>query len=125
MPLPLRRRNRQPEADAPRARAPEAEAAPVLASRDEARPRDIHIGDVNRNTHVGNVVHGDVVQGDVVLVQQLAVLQYLQLFAAQPYGFTYASPPPGKATPTRAFKSTLTNPDNPWGFDFKPTPLTN
>jgi hypothetical protein len=108
--------------------APAADAAPVLAARDVAAPRDIHVagprdvhvGDVHQNTHVGNV-H----QGDVNLVQQIAVLQYFQLLTLPTQ--TRFSPPaqsPRKRTRHVApYSFPLTNPDNPWGFDFPPTVL--
>ena len=74
-----------PPANAPRADAHPATATqpgPVLASREDAEPRNVnvHIGDTNQNTHVG-----DVFQGDVYVVQQLAVPGYLPYFAAAPY----------------------------------------
>jgi hypothetical protein len=108
-----------PEVVAQAAAAP-PDPAPVLAVRDVAGPRDIHVGDVHQNTHIGNV-H----QGDVNNVQQLALLQYFQLLALPPQ--TRFSPPAqGSRRGTRhvaPYSFPLINPDNPWGFDFPPTVL--
>jgi hypothetical protein len=113
----------------PAAPAPpvESEAARVVASRDDARSRDVHVGDVN-NVNIGSVHLGDVVQ-----VQQLALLQYMQLLALTP-GARVAAPGAGIAPPVQAprrqlprrpppFSTSLTDPNNPWGFDFPPTVL--
>ncbi len=120
-----------PPSDAAPAVASPADAAPVLASRDAAPPRDVYNGDVT--------VH----QGD--MVQQIAILQYMQLLALPPYGQLAppVAPPSGARTrgpraavswrsslgasrpvATVPYPTTLTNPDNPWGFNFPPTPLT-
>jgi hypothetical protein len=109
-----------PEVVAQAAVAPEAEPAPVLAVRDVAGPRDIHVGDVHQNTHVGNV-H----QGDVNVVQQVALLQYFQLLTLPPQN-RFSSPaqrPRGGNRHVAPYTFPLTNPDNPWGFDFPPTVL--
>jgi hypothetical protein len=63
---------------------PEAERGPVLAARDDAEPRtvNVHVGDNNQTTHVG-----DVVQGNVILVQAppvYPVYGYPQVFAPPP-----------------------------------------
>lgn len=102
--------------------------APVIASREEPRPRDIHVGDVNHVT-IGSVHLGDVVQ----VQQQLALLQYMQLLALTPgarvaapgVGFAPAAPTPRRGGPRRPapFSTSLTDPNNPWGFDFPPTVL--
>lgn len=104
--------------------APPVAAAPALAAADQ---RPVHFGDVN-NTYVTNVRQGDV----YVVQQQLAMLQYLQLLGAANTGNVgRVAPAPavrGMAPPTqqyRQFPSTLTNPDNPWGFNFAPPNLVH
>jgi hypothetical protein len=105
----------------------ENEAPRVVASRDEAPARNVHVGDVN-NVNIGSVHLGDVVQ-----VQQLALLQYMQLLALTP-GAGIAAPRAGRVPPAHAprrqlprrpppFSTSLTDPNNPWGFDFPPTVL--
>jgi hypothetical protein len=105
----------------------ENEAPRVVASRDEAPARNVHVGDVN-NVNIGSVHLGDVVQ-----VQQLALLQYMQLLALTP-GARIAAPRAGIVPPAHAprrqlprrpppFSTSLTDPNNPWGFDFPPTVL--
>jgi hypothetical protein len=64
---------------------PAAEPESRLASRDEARPRDIHIGDVHQNTHIGNVHEGD------VYVFQQVTPAYVPYYAVPPSG-AYAPP---------------------------------
>jgi hypothetical protein len=117
-------------ADALPALAPRAETrpatsdtanAPVAVSSNEARP-SITVGDIHTTTV--NNVH----QGDVILMQQLALLQNIQLLALSPYGRSTGLAVPAHAprgTTRRAppFATSLTNPDNPWGFDFPPTVL--
>jgi hypothetical protein len=81
-----------------------------------------------------NIDVGNTHQADAYLAQQLAVMQYtqymqyMQLLALSPYaGLAAARAARGTAprsAPPPAFQSTLTNPDNPWGFNFPPTPLT-
>ena len=120
-----------PVAPAPVA-APPAEAAPApIAQRDSRAP--VHYGDVNQNTYVTNVRQGDV----IVVQQQLAMLQYLQLLGAssaaaglvQPTRFGRGVQPQmvqrAPAPQFRQFPSTLTNPDNPWGFNFAPPNLVH
>jgi hypothetical protein len=97
-------------------------AAPAPALVANARPTNVHVGDVHQNIS-GRDTH----QGDVVQVQQVAVFQYLQWFNLPP-GTTTSSPPPTRrpGMMTRGRPTTLTsitNPDNPWGFYFPPTPL--
>jgi hypothetical protein len=73
-----------------------------------------------------NVSIGTLHQGDVYQVQQqLALLQYMQYLPLMPYaGYgtaPYAASPhaPRQAPPRRVpYPTTLTNPDNPWGYDF-------
>jgi hypothetical protein len=82
----------------------------------------VHIGDVHQNTQVSYVQ-----QNDAYLLH-LALLQNLQLLALSPYARLSppASPahrPNGTTRRPPAFPSSLTNPDNPWGFDFPPTIL--
>lgn len=107
----------------PAAAAPAPEAA--LAARVPAPPA-VHVGDVN-HVNIGSVHVGDVVQ----LQQQLALLQYMQLFRVMPGA---ALPPPGRVGPPAReerrsssrpapFSTKLTDPNNPWGFDFPPTVL--
>jgi len=114
-------------------------AAPerVLAVREEPPPRVIYVGDVQQNTYVGDVQQntylGEVHQGDVYLLQQqLALLQYLQLLglSASPQLTSPAHRPRDARTHrgmvTRrpsSFSFPLTDPNNPWGFDFPPTVL--
>lgn len=107
---------------------PAPPAAPAVVAQNDTRPIDVHIGDVNRNTYVTNVRQGDV----YVIQQQLAMLNYMQLAgaAANPY----AVQPPHVARGVvqhqpqqqfRQFPSTLTNLDNPWGFNFAPPNLVH
>jgi hypothetical protein len=125
-----------PEVEAPPARVAELEAAPPAPPRalaSETKPPSVaYAGDVQQNIYVG-----DVVQGDVYQLQQLAVLQYLQLLALSPQTRFMASAPPARGraglpqpgvqhTPARrrpAFPSSVTNPENPWGFVFPPPML--
>lgn len=113
-------------------RPPDPQNAPLAAAEppavapppDDPRPRDAYVGDARPNIYVGNV--GNIYQGDVYQVQQLAVLQYVQLLA--PLAFAgLAAPvniPRGMATRrSTPFPSSLTNPDNPWGFNFHPPVL--
>jgi hypothetical protein len=104
-----------------------SDPAHVVAARDEAPPGNVHVGDVN-NVNIASVHLGDVVQ-----VQQLALLQYMQLLALTP-GAGVAASRPGIAPPAHAqrrhlprrpppFSTSLTDPNNPWGFDFPPTVL--
>jgi len=109
---------------------PPAQAAPpaqVVVAQNDARPPDVHIGDVNQNTY--NITN--VRQGDVYVTQQLAMLQYMQLLGAasnlgqaQP---THVGRVAGqRSTPQfKQFPSTLTNLDNPWGFNFSPPNLVH
>jgi len=111
---------------APPPSAPPPVEPPAIVAQND-RPRDVHFGDVNQNTY--NITN--VRQGDVYVTQQLAMLQYLQLLGTTPNA--------GLAQPThlprgivqrptqqfRQFPSTLTNPDNPWGFNFAPPNLVH
>ena len=74
-----------------------------------------------------DVYNGDVHQGDVNQLQQ-AVLQYAPLVMVPANG--YVARPPVQTTPRSPARTQpppahiqITNPDNPWGFHFKPTPL--
>ena len=101
----------------------------MVASRgEESRPREVHVGDVN-HVNIGSVHLGDVVQ----VQQQLALLQYMQLLALTPgarvaapgVGFAPTASTPRRGVPRRPapFSTSLTDPNNPWGFDFPPTVL--
>jgi hypothetical protein len=109
-----------PAAIPPPASVPSVEAAPALASKETVRLRDVHVGDVHQSNSVSTVNHGD-----VFLLQQLAILQNLQLYGLSPYGRATAPAHTPRGTTRRAppFPTSLTNPDNPWGFDFPPTVL--
>jgi hypothetical protein len=104
-----------------------APVAPAVIARNDAPPRgisvgDVHVGDVHQNTQVGAVHQGDV----YAVQQQLMVLQYLQLVAQSPHVRLAAPAHDPRQRATRrphAFSLPLTNPDNPWGFDFPPTVL--
>jgi hypothetical protein len=79
-------------------------------------------GDVHE-VRIGSVHHGDVHQ-----VQQLVVLRYLALLGplSPAPDATPARPTRGATAPARrvtAFPGSVTNPDNPWGFDFPPPVL--
>jgi hypothetical protein len=105
-----------------------AEISPVAHARSDARASDIHVGDVHQNIYLGNVHQGDVLQVQQLQLQQLAILEYLQLLALSSQGssaFPGRAQPPGRAPARRPrpFSMALTNPDNPWGFDFPPTVL--
>jgi hypothetical protein len=52
-----------------------------LAARDDARPRDVHIGDVNQNTTVNNVHKGDV----YVVQPYVQYVPYFAGYASSPY----------------------------------------
>jgi hypothetical protein len=73
-----------------------------------------------------NVSVGSIHQGDTYHVQQVAVMQYVPMFMPFPYpGYGY---PQSQPTHTRSmqpkrvpYPTTLTNPDNPWGFNFPPS----
>jgi hypothetical protein len=129
-----------PAAVAPAAVAPVAAqvaAAPAPAVQEDQRPTAVHIGDINNinNTYVTNIRQGDV----YLMQQQVAMMQYLQLLGmsslAGRTGFGGMGVP-AAAAPTargmaaqtpqyRQFPSTLTNPDNPWGFTFAPPNLVH
>jgi len=100
---------------------------PVLVAQNDLRPPDnIHVGDINQNTY--NITN--VRQGDVYVTQQLAMLQYLQLLGASNAGLaqpTHAARglSQRQAPQFKQFPSTLTNLDNPWGFNFAPPHLVH
>lgn len=71
-----------------------------------------------------NVSVGSIHQGDTYHVQQVAVMQYVPMFMPLPYpGYGYPQPThPRSMQPRRVpYPTTLTNPDNPWGFNFPPS----
>ena len=98
---------------------------PVMAAND-SRPPDVHIGDINQNTYITNVRQGDVYLMQLQM-QQLAMLEYMQLLGMSSYaGLANPGPRARGLAPQRApFPSTLTNPDNPWGFNFAPPNLVH
>ncbi|HET9956929.1 MAG TPA: hypothetical protein VFQ61_20675 [Polyangiaceae bacterium] len=109
---------------------PEAEV--VLASRNSDRGSVVYMGNVQQNIHVGDTYQGAALaaQQMAVLQQQLAMIQYMQLLTLASR-FPRAVPPISVNRPTvpissrhvTAFPSSITNTDNPWGFDFPPTVL--
>jgi hypothetical protein len=102
-----------------------AGAAPAAATPEPAQSHD-GTASVTQNIHIDNLHQGDV-------YQQLAVMQYMQLFAGSPYG-GYAPAPvvpahhhstttsspfstpalPVAAPPFPSFLTSLTNPANPY-----------
>ncbi|HEX6276442.1 MAG TPA: hypothetical protein VFZ53_25550, partial [Polyangiaceae bacterium] len=96
-------------AAAPLAAAPEpateTESEPVLAARDVVRPRDVHIGDVNRNTTVNNV-H----QGDVYVVEPY--VQYVPYFAGYATPYTNHSVKPRYPAPVLPAPRKVAAPDS-------------
>lgn len=107
--------------------APPAPPAPAVVAQNDARPIDVHIGDVNQNTYITNVRQGDV----YVIQQQLAMLNYMQLagmganpaITRVPHARGFVQQP--SQSQFRQFPSTLTNLDNPWGFNFAPPNLVH
>jgi len=117
------------QADVAAVPPPDAALAPPPRPPDSVPPPDAYDADGARNVYVTNVYQGDVYQGDVYQTQQLAVLQYMQLLALSSAGV--ASPGVSRrhvairartAFPS-GFSSSITNPDNPWGFSFQPPVL--
>ena len=99
--------------------APVAAAPP--ASRGDDPPRGLEAAPANININ-------NVYQGNVYQIQQLAVLQYIQLLAQSPGAGLAAqarasASRPGMVRTASRFPTTLTNPDNPWGFNFSPLNL--
>ncbi len=111
-----------PVALAPAAALPEPPAAPAFAPQDDPRPTEVHIGDVNQNTYITNVRQGDVYQ---IQMQQLVMLQYMQLLGMSPGLAAPARHGRGAGARAVPFTSTITNPDNPWGFKFAPPHLVH
>lgn len=118
-----------------RLEAPAAAAPPVTSdtihvaqAQSAPRPSNVHVGDVHQNIYLGNVHQGDLLQVQQLQLQQLAILEYLELLARSsqhPSSSSGRAQAPGSA-PTRRprpFSMALTNPDNPWGFEFPPTVL--
>jgi hypothetical protein len=104
----------------------------VVVAQNDARPPDIHIGDVNQNTYITNVREGDV----YVIQQQLALMQYMQMMGnpasvanaaySAPTHTSHAAQGWSQHQPQNAqFRSTLTNLDNPWGYHFAPPHLVH
>jgi hypothetical protein len=116
-----------PAALAPAELPPPVAAAPALVAQADSRPPDIHIGDIN-NTYITNVRQGDV----YLMQQQVAMMQYMQLIGISSYGSPVGRPSSGAVhaargakEPFRQFPSTLTNLDNPWGFNLPPPNLVH
>lgn len=113
------------------AKAPEvtADNARIARAPEHSPPGDVHIGDVHQNIYLGEVHQGDLLQvAQLHQAQQLAILQYMQLIALSsqakqaPSRRAQTAPGPISRRP-QPFSTSLTNPDNPWGFDFPPTVL--
>jgi hypothetical protein len=71
-----------------------------------------------------NVSVGSIHQGDTYNVQQVAIMQYVPVFAPWAYpGYGYPQQhAPRSSQPKRVpYPTTLTNPDNPWGFAYPPS----
>ena len=96
-------------------------AAPAYAAQNDPRTRDVHIGDVTQNTYITNVRQGDVYL--MQMQQQIAMLQYMQLLGMQAAGGAVAPMRQVRAVAPQRFTSGITNPDNPWGFNFAPPNL--
>jgi len=110
----------------PAAIEPQVPPAPALVAQNDVRPVDVHIGDVNQNTYITNVRQGDV----YVIQQQLAMLQYMQALAtpnaaSARSGHVSRGVAQHQPQQFRQFPSTLTNLDNPWGFNFSPPNLVH
>ena len=108
---------------------PPIAAPPAYLAQADSRPTEVHIGDVNQNTYITNVRQGDVyliqMQQQMQQMQQLAMLQYMQLFGMSSGIAAPAQRGRGAARQPAAFPSTITNPDNPWGFHFSPPNLVH
>jgi hypothetical protein len=113
-----------PPSNASPAAPPPATSGAAPAAGNAAPPSDIHMGDINLNAYVATVQ-----QSNMVMAQQLAILQYLQLMALSPYGGQVASPAHAaralSAPRVVPYPTTLTNPDNPWGYNFPPPNLVH
>jgi hypothetical protein len=88
----------------------------------ESVHQTIHVGAGHESVQVSNVSQSNVVQ-----VQQVAVVPYVQVVGLVPVPKV---PPPRSSSPYRMttrrpppFATSLTDPNNPWGFDFPPTVL--
>lgn len=117
--------------------APPADYAPIALAAAEPAPQQVVMGDAQHNVFIGGANQGNVYQ----MQQQLVMLQYMQLMAPYammspyrgraPVGRMRAPTAPTAAqrasaaaySATSAFPTSLTNTDNPWGFDFPPTVL--
>ena len=103
-------------APAPVASPPAVESRSLVASRDDAQPREIHIaGDLRQNTNVGTVN-----EGPVVMVQE--VVQYVPYFPYAPAGVV--APPaygpraltPRSPVPSVHFRSPPLTLDGPFKY---------
>ncbi len=101
--------------------APPIAAAPAVGPEGPS-PTEVHYGDVNQNTYITNVRQGDVY---LIQMQQLAMLQYMQLLGVSAGVAAPARHGRAAAAQRTPFPSTLTNPDNPWGFKFAPLNLVH
>jgi hypothetical protein len=109
--------------------APQVAVPPEVAAAVDSRPArshfgdSVHFGDINNNTYITNVRQGDV----YLMQQQIAMMQYVQLLGLAAGQVGRAPVVRGAVAPQapqyRQFPSTLTNPDNPWGFNFAPPNL--
>lgn len=106
--------------------APPVPVAPIVVAQNETRK--VHFGDVNQNTYITNVRQGDV----YVIQQQLAMLNYMQMNGTAANPAVMHSPSVARGvqhqppqSQFRQFPSTLTNLDNPWGFNFSPPNLVH
>jgi hypothetical protein len=102
------------EPDPPGTRLAEADTA----TREAPRPPDD--ADARRSIQVNNAY-----QNALFLNQQITVLQYIQLALPTAFGGqAFARTDPRALAPrTTRFPTSLTNPDNPWGFNFSPPVL--
>jgi hypothetical protein len=75
---------------------------------------------VNQNTYITNIRQGDVY---LIQLQQLANLQYMQMLGMASGLATPVRHSSGPAPQRTRFPSGITNPDNPWGFNFAPPNL--
>ena len=107
---------------APAAAPPQIAAVPAFVAQADSRPSEVHIGDLNQNTYITNVRQGDVY---LIQMQQLAMLQYMQLLGASSGLVAPAHSVRGTGPRPAPFSSTITNPDNPWGFRFAPPNLVH
>ncbi len=114
---------------APVAPPPPIAAAPAYVAQADSPPSEVHIGDVNQNTYnITNVRQGDlylIQMQQMQQMQQLATLQYLQLLGMSSGVAAPAQRVRGARAQSTPFRSTITNPDNPWGLHFSPPNLVH